>query len=566
MDDSQKLLKEQALFAKLAQNELAELASITHEESLSRGQSVIRQGDDAHYFYLILEGQLRVSAEDEKEESRTINILFPGEFFGDIALRYDEPYAATVTAEIDSKVLHIHENDFLDLLAKYPALEKRLDKLGRKIEKRTSKKFSGQNPDEIVLYYERRHWMALFIRQVKSLRIIIPLLLIAFLANFYFDNLSFVEGLPRWIITFSLAATVLKIVWEGLDWSNDYYIVTNKRVIQIDEVFGLKYERYEAPLNKIENVSVKHANPIEETLFGYAEVEIATAAQGGPGRVLMLDYMPDANEIVERIELQLNKAKGLIQQYGREQKRKALLNKVFDPKPPAAKKKKTPKPKPSWLQKRRQVLKKGFTSLVDYIRPRTREEKGKTIIWRKHWIALAQTFIHPRAFLLTLLLIAIAAGLWTLPDEYSTYAQVGGIFVALAFLAGTWWFYEDWRNDKYILEEDKIIDLELLPLGFGKEERSTTLDRIQDVRMTQNQPWMVWLGVGHVLIQTAGQDGDFTFDWVKDPQSVLKDIFQAIDNDEEKRQHARSFVINQEVLDWLKYYEEGRKERCATLL
>jgi uncharacterized membrane protein YdbT with pleckstrin-like domain len=407
--------------------------------------------------------------------------------------------------------------------------------------------------------------MALFMRQVKSLKYIIPLLLIAFLAYTFPERLSFVEELPRWIITFCLAATVVKIVWEGLDWSNDYYIVTNKRVIQIDEVFLLKYERYEAPLNKIENVNVKHITPFEERLFGYGEVEIATAAQG-EARVLLLDYMPNANEIVDRIELQLNKSRDLIQQYGTQQKRKALLNKVFTAKAAAAakKKKKTAKAKPSWFQKRWQAFKKLFASLVHYLYPRTREVDGKTIIWRKHWIALLRTLIRPRPLLSTLVLFSLAVGLTIISSEYPTIYNIGEFVLGFTFLAGLWWLYEDWRNDQYILSEEKLVDLELLPLGFGKEERSTTLDRIQDVRLTQNQPWMVWLGVGNVLIQTAGQDGDFTFDWVKDPQGVMKDIFEAIDNDEEKRRRARSFVINQEILDWLKYYEEERQERCLS--
>src|SRR3990172_3050759 len=45
-------------------------------------------------------------------------------------------------------------------------------------------------------------------------------------------------------------------VWNAIDWSNDYYLVTNQRVIWLEKVIGLYDSRQEAPLSTILSVGV----------------------------------------------------------------------------------------------------------------------------------------------------------------------------------------------------------------------------------------------------------------------------------------------------------------------
>ncbi len=51
-----------------------------------------------------------------------------------------------------------------------------------------------------------------------------------------------------------LAAIILGIgfgwtIWTWIDWGNDYYVVTNQRVVWIEVVIGLYESRNEAPMN-----------------------------------------------------------------------------------------------------------------------------------------------------------------------------------------------------------------------------------------------------------------------------------------------------------------------------
>ena len=34
-----------------------------------------------------------------------------------------------------------------------------------------------------------------------------------------------------------------------------------------------------------------------------------------------------------------------------------------------------------------------------------------------------------------------------------------------------WWRYEDWRNDRYLLTEDTLIDEDVKPLVFHRDVR-----------------------------------------------------------------------------------------------
>src|SRR3990172_13224389 len=46
-------------------------------------------------------------------------------------------------------------------------------------------------------------------------------------------------------------------VWNAIDWSNDFYLVTNQRVVWLEKVIGLYDSRQEAPLSTILSVGVE---------------------------------------------------------------------------------------------------------------------------------------------------------------------------------------------------------------------------------------------------------------------------------------------------------------------
>jgi len=65
----------------------------THEP----GEVIIRQGDVADYFYILLEGEVVVSREARTDNDEEVARLGPGEYFGEMGLLYGGPRRATVT-------------------------------------------------------------------------------------------------------------------------------------------------------------------------------------------------------------------------------------------------------------------------------------------------------------------------------------------------------------------------------------------------------------------------------------------------------------------------------------
>ncbi|CAE7579847.1 kif1 [Symbiodinium natans] len=75
------------------------------------GQVIIREGDEGHEFFLLLEGEAIAS-----KNGRDVKTYQPGDYFGELALMYASPRAATVTAVSDCTLAVLAEEEFRRLL------------------------------------------------------------------------------------------------------------------------------------------------------------------------------------------------------------------------------------------------------------------------------------------------------------------------------------------------------------------------------------------------------------------------------------------------------------------
>jgi CRP/FNR family cyclic AMP-dependent transcriptional regulator len=89
------------LFSSLDRKELKKLTGSFTERDFPAGAVVVEQGAERGIgFFVITEGRARVSA-----DGRDLNVLGPGDYFGEIALIGDRVRTATVTAETDLQTL-----------------------------------------------------------------------------------------------------------------------------------------------------------------------------------------------------------------------------------------------------------------------------------------------------------------------------------------------------------------------------------------------------------------------------------------------------------------------------
>ena len=96
------------MFSPLAPASLEFLARRLVPRSAPAGTAIVRQGEPADRFYLIVAGRVEVT-----QDGRTLRVEGPGEFFGEIGLLRDVPRTATVTALDDCELVSLTREDFL---------------------------------------------------------------------------------------------------------------------------------------------------------------------------------------------------------------------------------------------------------------------------------------------------------------------------------------------------------------------------------------------------------------------------------------------------------------------
>jgi CRP/FNR family cyclic AMP-dependent transcriptional regulator len=97
-----------------------ELAMFWRPDTFAPGEIVIRAGEPADAFYVIVRGRAGVAG---KNLSRTLR---EGDYFGEIALIDDGPRSATVVAVDELRTIVIPKSAFLTLLVREPGFARRI--------------------------------------------------------------------------------------------------------------------------------------------------------------------------------------------------------------------------------------------------------------------------------------------------------------------------------------------------------------------------------------------------------------------------------------------------------
>lgn len=100
-------------------NMVAELAVKTR---LTSGQVLFEQGDQGDALYAVISGELEVSVTSSSGKKLGLDIMGPGELFGEIALFAPGPRTATITATTQTEVWGLRNADVLKALSAMPEL------------------------------------------------------------------------------------------------------------------------------------------------------------------------------------------------------------------------------------------------------------------------------------------------------------------------------------------------------------------------------------------------------------------------------------------------------------
>lgn len=365
--------------------------------------------------------------------------------------------------------------------------------------------------DERFIYTAHRHWIELLIRSLIPVLVgLIALLLFAGRAfsrepDFFGESPPLFDPLNAFLFV-SVLVTLAILVYIWFDWRNDHLIVSNKRIIHEDRTLLLSYIYETIPLEQIQNVNVRIENVFQYTLK-YGRIEIQAA---GPTEPIVFRRVESPADVQRQIL-------GEVQREKRNQERRyleATVARRIDPAAPP------PEALPLPIYQRASAVQTPLQALLPF-EPMI---QNGIITWHRHWIVLLQNMIGPMIALLLWLLLLYAIPRFGLLDP--TIAPIVLFLTLAAVVFYFYWQYEDWRNDIYILEPSKIIDVQRLPFGLYEDRREATLGVIQNVNASSPNLIASLIGYGNVIIETAGVGGNFTFDHVPDPDQVQRMVFE----------------------------------------
>ena len=135
------MLKNIPLFSCLTDSELTAIEKIAVKKTFPKNTILLSEGDSTDALYVICEGKVKVTIDDNEGKELILSILGTGEYFGEMALLDDEPRSASVTTKETTQLLIISKNDFMGFFSSNPIalnllkdLIKRLREANKKIE------------------------------------------------------------------------------------------------------------------------------------------------------------------------------------------------------------------------------------------------------------------------------------------------------------------------------------------------------------------------------------------------------------------------------------------------
>ena len=106
------VLRNVPLFSGLDESELERLSRVAGRRRAGRGEQVVRAGESADAFLVLLTGRAKVTNFDEEGREIILAWLGPGEFFGEMGLIDGSPRSASVVAVENCELLSIGKNEF----------------------------------------------------------------------------------------------------------------------------------------------------------------------------------------------------------------------------------------------------------------------------------------------------------------------------------------------------------------------------------------------------------------------------------------------------------------------
>lgn len=183
---------------------------------------------------------------------------------------------------------------------------------GFKIEPKNIR-FAGQDRNEKIYVYMRRHWTENIQWFVRNLMYSAVPFVVAIIANLINLSIPYVTEREYLIILLSYYSFIMTNVFKDFfDWYFDPYIITNQRVLHYEFKPFYGYEVKETSLNSIENVT-ETSKGLFAGLLGTGTLTVSTEAtddlfvfENIDNPTLVRDILVDLTKIAQKYDGKFN--------------------------------------------------------------------------------------------------------------------------------------------------------------------------------------------------------------------------------------------------------------------
>ncbi len=558
-EDNQQIIsmfKNINLFDGLDSVQLDRVVALAHPVLLKEGET-LRLDGKFFPFYIVATGKVRYTQPIKGSQGQSY-VLKHGDFFGADVVFRGRPKIFSLVALKPALLFSFQVEVLRSLLNTIPALTKNIKKQLSWYRLIHSKPFGWLGEEETVKVVCRKHPAYLIVIELAPLVVAWSgVLVILFATQISAASFRLAVG---WLGTAVVGAAGLWAIWRFFDWGNDFYIITDERIVWLERTIGLYDSRQEAPLVAIKAGETKSSqigrwlgfgDVITQTFMG----QVFFRHVGNPGVIKNVIDQERKLAIERQMSTDIHTIEGKIRQKIEPLQAVTVPMGVNTPASEVATSS-TSKLETKLITERLNF----WQSLV--ARFQTRWEAGGMITYRKHLYVLFRMTWLPAVIALGLMVGCGLVYYWRVNLQISllTPGLILLIGIALIAISTLWWLYKfvDWSNDIYRVTPDKIIDSERRPLG-DEITKSAPLENIIGLDYERLGFLGVVLNFGNVIIN-VGTDNKFIFYGIHNPARAQRDIFNYMFEHRRKKQQADSAQEQERVSSYIAAYHRQAED------
>ena len=550
------LLKKLKLFDGLDNVQLEQVAAFVRPVSLKEGES-LRLDGSSYPFFIVVMGKVRYSNLKKGNKAESY-ILRPGDFFGADQVFRGRPKLFNLVATKPALLFGFQVEELRSLLNTIPVLTANIKKQLAWYNLIRSKPFSWLGEEETVKVVCRKHPAYLLVVELAPL-VVAWIGVFVILSATLVATASFRLALG-WFGAAIAGASGLWAIWRFFDWRNDFYIITDERIVWLERTIGLYDSRQEAPMVAVKSGETKSG--LVGRWFGFGDVitetfmgQVFFRHVGNPADIKNIIDQEHKLAIERQMSTDIHTIEGKIRQKIEPSGAVTVPVTVNAPAPVMTSSSLTP-------QETRLIPEQlGFWQSI-LARFQTRREANGMITYRKHLYVLFRMTWFPAA---CGLMFTAGTGLvyyWRVHDQINllTPGTILLLGIALTGISFLWWLYRfiDWSNDIYRVTPEKIIDSERKPLG-DEITKSAPLENIIGLDYERLGFLGVVLNFGNVIIN-IGTENKFIFYGIHNPARAQRDIFNYMFERRRKKMLTDTMQEQERVSNYIAAYHRQAED------